>query len=220
MTLPLPRSGFFLTGSDTDVGKTHVGCQIIRQLKHRVPSLKVRKPVESGCKTVQGKLFPADGDALYRCNDELEELQIITPYRFAAALAPDQAARLENRTLSLSQLEQAVWQNTEENDFLLVEGAGGFYSPIAEDGLNADLAHRLGLPLILVIEDRLGAINQALLTVRAAQAEGLEVRAVILNRRSRDASLSSNLESLRQHLEIPLHRCPFQQVAADFDLLG
>ena len=212
--------GFFITGSDTDVGKTHVGCQIIHQLKTRLLSLKVRKPVESGCTRDAGGYFPADGDALFRSNDKREDLDTVTPYRFEAALAPDQAARREGKSITLQQLSEAVLKNVEAQDFLLVEGAGGFYSPIAEDGLNADLARRLGLDMIIVIEDRLGAINQALLTRQAVESAGLKVKAIILNQRSTSLPETDNLTEIRKRVDCPVHVCPFQKEADDFQLLG
>ena len=211
--------GFFITGSDTDVGKTHVGRQIIAQLKSRLPSLKVRKPVESGCTRHAGGYFPADGDALFRSNDKREDLDTVTPYRFEAALAPDQAARREGKSITLQQLSEAVLKNVEAQDFLLVEGAGGFYSPIAEDGLNADLARRLGLDMIIVIEDRLGAINQALLTRQAVESAGLKVKAIILNQRSASLPETDNLTEIRKRVDCPVRVCPFQQAADDFQLL-
>lgn len=213
--------GFFITGNDTAVGKTYVSCQIIRQLKSRVASLKVRKPVESGCGLSESGYIAADGEALFRSNDCRENMDLITPLRFAAALAPDQAARREQQSLTLAQLENAVWNNIEDEDFILVEGAGGFYSPIAEDGLNADLAARLGLAVIVIIEDRLGAINQALLTIRAIEACHLEIRAIILNQQHPQKSADcNNLEALSRRVSYPVKLCPFQTCADDFQLLG
>ncbi|MCK5663322.1 MAG: dethiobiotin synthase [Thiotrichaceae bacterium] len=150
-----------------------MSCQIIKQLKVKTPSLKVRKPVESGCNiSPDNLLLPTDGEALFEANDKKESLQQVTPLRFKAAVSPDRAARLENQNITLDQLRHAVSSNVQPEDTLLVEGAGGFYSPIAEDALNADLAKLLGLEVIIVIEDRLGAINQSLLTIKAVASEG------------------------------------------------
>lgn len=211
--------GFFITGNDTAVGKTHVCCQIIHQLKSQLPSLKVRKPVESGCQLAEAGYIAADGEALFRANDCRENIDLVTPLRFAAALAPDQAARREQQSLTLAKIENAVWNNIEDEDFILVEGAGGFYSPIAEDGLNADLATRLGLAVIVIIEDRLGAINQALLTIRAIEACHLDIRAIILNQRqAQKPEDCNNLAALSRLVSYPLKLCPFQACADDFQL--
>ena len=206
-----PLNGFFVTGSDTGVGKTWVSCQIIKQLAPTHSTLKVRKPVESGCDTDENKqLLPADGIALFNANNQQENLITVTPFRYSAATSPDRAAQLENKSIYLKQLKQAVSSNIQMEDLLLVEGAGGFYSPIAEDGLNADLARLLGLKIIIVIEDRLGAINQSLLTIKAVESEGLEIKAVILNQlcHLKDSRLD-NLSDLKKRTAYPVYHCDY-----------
>jgi dethiobiotin synthetase len=209
----IPIQGFFITGSDTNVGKTWVAREIIKQLNDKYASVKVRKPVESGCKKIDGEYLPADGNTLFEANHSCESLSLITPYRFHAALAPDRAARLENHTLTLEQLHQACLNQITADDILLVEGAGGFYSPICEDGLNADLARALGLKVIIVCEDRLGAINQALLTIAAVKQEGLKIQAVVLNQNKPPTGNDSNLDNfqdLSQRTDIPVFTCAYQ----------
>ena len=205
--------GYFVTGSDTGVGKTFIGCQLVSQLRHSELSVKVRKPVESGCEPgADGQLVGRDGESLYVANGRRESLDIVNPYRFQAALAPDRAARLADHRLSLAQLEQAARNQVNEDDRVLVEGAGGFCSPIAEDALNADLACWLGLPVIIVVDDRLGAINQALMTIGAVTARTLTVAAVILNQRQQpsgdgDERQMDNLDDLRRHSQLPVYAC-------------
>lgn len=212
--------GIFITGSDTAVGKTWISCQLIQQLKHKVSSLKVRKPVESGCDVVLpgNQLKPADGNALFEANDHKESLQQVAPLRFKAATSPDRAARIEHQTIYLHQLQQSVTSNIQTEDFLLVEGAGGFYSPIAEDGLNADLARLLGLDIIVVIQDRLGAINQSLLTIKAIESEGLVIKAVILNQinEHKDDNLN-NLTDLKIRTHYPVYSCTYNGLLETLD---
>lgn len=214
------RRGFFVTGSDTGVGKTWVSCQIIQQLKSRVISLKVRKPVESGCELdADNKLLPADGTRLFKANDCRESLQRVTPYRFAAPLSPDLAATKEHQQLYLNQLQQAVIEQTDDRDVILMEGAGGFYSPIAEDGLNADLAQRLQFEVIIVIQDRLGAINQALLTVKAVESEGLSIRMIILNQTTKgDLTQTNNLSALKKRTAYPVFGCSYLGTLPELNL--
>ncbi len=212
--------GFFVTGSDTGVGKTWISCQIIKQLASVHASLKVRKPVESGCDEDENNpLKPADGVALFKANNQNESLETVTPYRYLAATSPDRAARLENKSIYLKQLEEAVSSNIQQEDLLLVEGAGGFYSPIAEDGLNADLARLLGLKVIIVIEDRLGAINQSLLTIKAVESEGLEIKAIILNQlcHLKDSRLD-NLSDLKKRTHYPVYHCDYMGELDPLDL--
>ena len=98
-----------------------------------------------------------------------EVIERIAPFRFRAALAPHRAARLEGREIFMSDLIDACSQDDSEH-LLLVEGAGGFYSPLAENGLNADLASALQLPVIIVVDDRIGAVNQSLMTIEAVRS--------------------------------------------------
>ena len=108
-----------------------------------------------------------------------DSLETICPYRFEPAVSPERAAQLAGKPLSLDQLMLAC--DAPEGTFRLVEGAGGFYSPIAENALNSDLAKALQLPVILVAKERLGVINQILLAREAILNAGLELFAVVLN---------------------------------------
>jgi len=203
--------GYFITGSDTGVGKTWIARQVVNQLNQCGHMVKVRKPVESGCEAIDGEYFPADGHSLYQANQQREQLSLVTPYRFRAALAPDRAARLEHTRLTIDMLYQSVIEQVNVTDTLLVEGAGGFYSPIADDGLNADLARKLGLKVIIVTTDRLGAINQALLTIAAVKQEGLAIQALILNQNihtNEDSGLH-NIEDLKLRTDVPLFNCAY-----------
>ena len=96
-------------------------------------------------------------------------------------MSPEKAAALVGQSLTLDNVVTVCRQGVSDNDFLLVEGAGGFYSPLASGVLNADLAVALSLPVLLIVPDRLGAINQALLAVEAIKNRGLTLAAVILN---------------------------------------
>jgi dethiobiotin synthetase len=174
-------NGYFITGSDTDVGKTYIACQIVRQLCRLGFELETRKPAESGCiEASNGDLITQDAAALRLANANREPIERINRYRFRAALAPHRAARLEGQQISSQTLIDACKRDDPEH-CLIVEGAGGFYSPLAEDGLNADLASALGLAVIIVVNDRIGAVNQALMTLQAVTSRALHVAALILN---------------------------------------
>lgn len=197
------RQGVFITGTDTDVGKTYVGSRLANILWQKSIPLAPRKPAESGCEVVNGGLVGADSNAYFKACSEAISLDTINPFRFNAALAPPAAARAEGKTLTLKELEQAC-EAPKEESFLLVEGAGGFLSPMAEDGLNADLAASLKLPVLIVAADKLGCINHILLTIESVTARGLEIAAIVLNRIDPDTSTESNLSWLRQNISIPL----------------
>ncbi len=174
--------GLFITGTDTGVGKTYVGTRLAAWLQGRGWRVRARKPVESGCALVDGECLPADAAAYRACLGEAEPLARICRYRLHAALSPERAARLEGVGYGLADLIAVCREGVEPGDFLLVEGAGGFLSPIAADGLNADLARALRLPVLLVAADRLGAIHQVLVTAEAIERRGLVLAGVVLNR--------------------------------------
>ncbi len=180
--MPLP-SGLFITGTDTGVGKSEVTAALAAALVADGITVYPRKPVESGClpNTHEEPLFPQDGYQLQQASGNREPLQTITPYRFEHALSPDRAAQLAGVTLTLEQLTRACQTPNNENSTALIEGAGGFYSPIANNALNADLAQSLGYPLVLVAEDRLGGVNQVLLARDAILSRGLRLVAIVLN---------------------------------------
>jgi dethiobiotin synthetase len=201
--------GLFITGTDTGVGKTYIGSALVRTLSARGHRLRVRKPVESGCAPSASGPEPADAIALHEAAGRVEPLDSVCPIRLQAALSPPRAARLEGRPLSLSELTASCQRGLGPQDLLIVEGAGGFYSPIAEDGLNADLAQRLGLPLVLVIGDRLGCINHTLLTLEAARRRGLSIAALVLSRPgSPDEASMDNLQDLSELLSDPIVAFP------------
>ena len=184
---PLPRAGgLFVTATDTGVGKTFIACSIARIWRARGLKVAPRKPVESGCALREGRRFPEDA-ALLAAAAGLppERLSEVNRYRLAEPLAPDLAARLEGRPLHLADLVAASARPADA--WRITEGAGGIYSPLCEDGLNADLAEALGDPVLLVAEDRLGTLSGCLLALEALDQRGLQVVAVVLNRRRPDA---------------------------------
>jgi dethiobiotin synthetase len=212
LMIPINTSGYFITGSDTDVGKTYITCEIIRQLHRFNLTLETRKPAESGCELGEsGEMVPADGLKLQAANQHREGIDRITPLKFKAALAPHRAARLEGRQLLVKHVLNACSRDN-CNSTLIVEGAGGFFSPIADDGLNADLATLLQLPTVIVINDKIGAVNQALLTVQAIENNELAIAAIILNQVEKKTTLNmNNLEDLQSHCRHPVFCCDYQK---------
>lgn len=213
--IPIDSNGYFITGSDTDVGKTYIACQIIQQLRAFNKQIEIRKPVESGCKEDRpGNLIAADAMLLSAANDHQQSMDTISPHRFKAALAPHRAARLEGTAVYLRDLIDACQQKKADH-LLIVEGAGGFYSPLAEDALNADLASALQLPVIIVVNDRIGAVNQALMTIAAVKSRHLPVAAIIMNQLEADHETNmDNLSDLNQYCHYPVFHCGHQQSLA------
>jgi dethiobiotin synthetase len=178
-TLDLSK-GLFITGTDTDVGKTWVGCQIIEALQRQGHDVAPRKPVESGW---HKNITQTDAWKLATAANKQQQLEIICPNRFTAPISPARAAVLEKRERSILQLKQQCLETLDSTQILYVEGAGGFYSPLCKDGLNADLCAALNLAIIIVAEDKLGCINHVLLTVEAIKQRDLTLACIILNQR-------------------------------------
>ena len=173
--------GVLITGTDTGVGKTWIGVMLLELLSRRGVVVRPRKPVESGCIESADGLVPSDGVAYYKAAGGVEPLSSICRYRLQPALSPDRAAFLEGMVIGLKDVIEACRAGVNPGDFLLLEGAGGFCSPLTSDGLNADLALAMGLPVLLVTSDRLGAIHQTIATSEAIVHRGLSLAGVVLN---------------------------------------
>ncbi len=196
--------GIFITGTNTDVGKTYIGVLLAKQLTALGITVIPRKPIESGCQRSNDELIPADATALQQAATYTGDLAEICPFRFEPPISPVRAAHLANRILTTEQLVSICLTGSEQG-FLLVEGAGGFYSPLSEDGLNADLATALQLPVLLVANDSLGAINHVLLSVEAIKLRGLSLMGVVLNAIDDNTPADmDNAADLRQLLDCPV----------------
>ena len=171
--------GVFVTGSNTGVGKTTVAIEIVRHIS-QTRDVKVRKPVETNCELSGQNYIPKDAIALSAACQQQESLERVCPYCFEIETSAEMASTVSGKKLTLESLALACKRDIDES-FVVVEGAGGLYSPIAEAALNVDLATELQLPLLIVIRDELGAISQTLLTLEAAKNNNLAVACVILN---------------------------------------
>ncbi|HSC97794.1 MAG TPA: dethiobiotin synthase [Casimicrobiaceae bacterium] len=190
-----------ITGTDTGIGKTVVTCALAaraRQLGLRVAAMK---PVESGIDeriiTDGGPL--ADAERLQIAAGEDDPLQLIRPYVLEEPLAPMVAARRAGIEINLGLLDEARATICTSRDLLLVEGAGGLLVPITPSCSMLDLFARWDCELVIVAGNRLGALNHVLLTVRAAEAANVPVRAVILTQHTdRDAGIAeaTNFDAL------------------------
>jgi len=201
--------GVFITGTGTEVGKTFVATNIASQLSQRNVTVIPKKPIESGCIRQGDELIPQDALALKKAANYSGPLSDVCPYRFEPPISPVRAAHLANKVLTTEQLFSICLQGSEEG-FLLVEGAGGFYSPLAENGLNADLAVALQLPVLLVADDKLGVLSQVLLNAEAIQMRGLHLAGVVLNNLENNSNeYMDNTADLRERLGSPVFTSPY-----------
>lgn len=173
----MAMQGVFITGTDTAVGKTAVAVAIaVEQLAAGV-RVGAYKPVASGV-VFDGR---SDIERLWDAAGRPLSLAHVCPQAFAAAIAPVPAAAVAGTRVDEQLLRDGIKPWREACDFLVVEGAGGLFSPLGEQSLNVDVARDLGLPLVIVDAARLGLIGRTLATVRAARAEGLDIAAVVIS---------------------------------------
>lgn len=215
-------TSLLVTGTDTAIGKTTVACGIAAALHARGARVGVLKPAETGCPRGAGDtLVPQDATLLRYFSHTDAPLERICPMRFAEPLAPLVAARRCERPVDVAVLEHAWHATTAANDVTLVEGAGGLLVPLAEGVNFADLAHAWRLPLLVVVGNRLGAINHALLTVRHARMLGLNVLGYVVNTlaRENDVASETNVAMLAELLGPPLGVIPhLPPLSVDADL--
>lgn len=180
---PARCPGLFVVGTDTAVGKTFVAARIAASLKRDGLRVGVYKPAASGCRMNGKNLISDDALALWEAAGEPGTLHAVCPQRFAAPLAPHLAAKEERKEIDSQLLRQGIEFWRRRSDIVIVEGAGGLMSPIGETDYIADLAEHFGYPLIVVVPNRIGAINSTLLTLIAAAArpKPLPIAGIVLN---------------------------------------
>lgn len=172
--------GIFVTGTDTDVGKTYVSSVILRELIEAGHSVGVSKPACSGAVVEAGEPRWSDLDQLADAAG-ISNVDLICRQRFQAPLAPPVAARLEGRQPDLAAMQENLlaWQSGA--DIVVVEGVGGLLCPLTNNDSVADFAAWAGFPLLIVARLGLGTINHTLLTIEAARNRNLAIAGVILN---------------------------------------
>jgi dethiobiotin synthetase len=174
--------GIFVTGTDTDVGKTVIAAGLTAALRALQVKAGYFKPIQSGAKEEGGQLIPTDARYVKEVAGLTEPLAQLTPVVLRLPLAPALAASQAGVQIDLKIIALAYQELAARYDYLVVEGAGGLYVPLINtDFLVLDLIRWLGLPLVVVTRPGLGTINHTALTVKAALAAGLPVAGIIIN---------------------------------------
>jgi len=207
--MPDPTPGLFITGTDTEVGKTYVTALMARALRAAGRRVGVYKPAASGCRREGERIVSDDAVALWQAAGRPGELDRVCPQRFLAPLAPHLAARAEGRRLDAQLLRDGLGYWQARSEIILVEGVGGLMSPLGEEEYVADLAYDFGFPLVVVARNVLGTINATLQTLITAAAfrDGLPIAGVVLNNPAaapHDASLSTNRSELASRCVPPV----------------
>ncbi|MFZ2269590.1 MAG: dethiobiotin synthase [Azonexus sp.] len=193
---------YFLTGTDTEVGKTFVTCALLHRAARDGLKAAGLKPVAAGTDD-SGK--NEDVEQILAASNVPLPREVVNPYCFTAAIAPHIAAAEEGRHIDFAVIKAACHEAVAAADLVIIEGAGGFRIPLGADGDSADLAVALGWPVILVVGMRLGSISHALLTAEAIVGRGLPLAGWVANRIDPAMScFAENLATLQNLLPAPL----------------
>lgn len=194
-------SGLFITGTDTEIGKTFVSSLLIQLLVEEGLQVIGMKPIASGAKIIDGILKNEDALSLIEVSNIDADYKIINPYVFEPAVSPHIAAEDAGVEIDLKKIKSNFDQLQKNSDVVVVEGVGGWYAPLSSHCTVADLVEELQLPIILVVGLRLGCLNHALLTAQAIRQSGLPIAGWIANHVEKDfVSAEKNITTLKHFL--------------------
>ena len=198
-------SGWFISGTDTGVGKTRVAQALLAALAQAGHAAVGMKPVASGARPTPAGLRHADAEALRAASGVPADYDDVNPYCFAPPIAPHIAAREAGVPIRMAVIAKSYAGLARRVDIVVVEGVGGLLVPLGRAFDAADIPLQLGLPVVLVVGLRLGCLSHTLLTVEALRARGLRLAGWIANRIDPDmARAAQNLQTLRARLRAPL----------------
>lgn len=199
---------YFVTGTDTEVGKTFVSCVLMKELKLRQYQVAGLKPIASGASEVEGRL--RNSDALALINESTvakdETYEIFNPNIFREAIAPHIAARREGRFIDLEKINQSIdTMSSYHPDYLLIEGAGGWKLPISQTEFLSQWVQDCQLPVILVVGVRLGCLNHAMLTIESIRRANLKIAGWVANHVDSGMPYKDeNIATLQNFIHAPL----------------
>ncbi|MDO4462069.1 MAG: dethiobiotin synthase [Bacteroidia bacterium] len=179
------HGAYFISGVDTDCGKTYVTGCLAAYLRHRGVNVITQKPVQTGCETVADDLV--EHRKAMGVGIQLEDKERRTcSYLFRKPASPQLAARLEGVTIDVNKISSDTEYLLSKYDVVLVEGAGGLMVPLNDDYLNIDYVSQQKLPLVLVTSSKLGGINHALLSMEACKNRNIDIKCIVFNRMPKD----------------------------------
>ena len=193
----------FITGTDTEIGKTLVASALIRYLVAAGYRVAGMKPIASGCENTHKGLRNDDALSLIAAANVELPYEVVNPFAFEPAIAPHIAAQQAGRLIDIDLIGQLA--QTIEADYLVVEGVGGWCVPLGESRLLAELARATADEVIIVVGMRLGCINHALLTAAQVERDGLSLKGWVANHVDPDMQAQSeNLATLQALMPCPL----------------
>jgi dethiobiotin synthetase len=182
MLKPLSIPGVFVTGTDTDIGKTVIAGAIANWFVRHRKRVAVCKIAATGCLHRREGLVSEDAEFLAICADSKHPLDLIAPQRWSEPLAPAIAAQRANQPIDWFVIDNSIRLMSQDSDVMIVEGVGGIMVPMDEKHTVLDVAAVLKAPAVVVARAGLGTINHTLLTVSALKAAGVKVAGVVINR--------------------------------------
>ena len=215
MTSHSTPAGIFITGTDTEIGKTVVAGGLAAAIKAAGVDVGVMKPIASGGVEHKGRIVSEDAIFLKGAAQVDDALDLINPICLRQPLAPSVAAEIEGVSIGLRQIDEAFAELCQKHEFIVVEGVGGIAVPICEEMLVANLAERFQLPLLIVARPNLGTINHTVLTVEFARSYSLEICGIVLNasqEESKGLAEKTNPKELERLTNLPiLGTVPFDE---------
>lgn len=174
-------TGIFITGTDTNVGKTVIAAGLAGALKNKGCKTGVMKAIQSGAGVRNGLLYSPDAEFMLKLTGNIDEIGLVCPYILKEAMAPGIAAEIEGIDVDLDIIKKAYHELEKRHDIVIIEGAGGIAVPVTKKLLISDLIRFLDIPIIIVARAGLGTINHTFLTIEYAKSLGIKIIGVIIN---------------------------------------
>jgi len=193
----------FVTGTDTDAGKTLVTLGLMHALQEKGLRVNGMKPVAAGVSIIEGEAVNDDAQLILQQSSRQLEYKLVNPYLFEPAIAPHIAAQQVDRVIELQLIQVALREIEKQSDLVVVEGAGGWLVPLNDQQDVADIAVNMNLPVILVVGLKLGCLNHARLSMQAIQSRGCRVIGWIGSQIAPEMmNVDENIETLKQYLPV------------------
>ncbi|MCL4471515.1 MAG: dethiobiotin synthase [Gammaproteobacteria bacterium] len=216
------KKAYFITGTDTNVGKTLIASALLRAFVSRGFRAVGMKPVAAGCEETTGGLRCADVESLRAAGNVAAPPELVNPYALVLPVAPHIAAERAGVEIGIGTVLDAFRRLQAMSDVVVVEGVGGFMVPLNRREDTADMAQRLGVPVILVVGMRLGCLNHALLSAQVMKQRGLRLAGWVANQIEPGMPfLRENVAALEHGLQAPLlGEVPYQEGLSADEVAG